>query len=38
MNSVGVLGEEIRLNIWLPIDDEHVMVWGFGFGQREAVS
>jgi nitrite reductase/ring-hydroxylating ferredoxin subunit len=34
MNPVGVLGEEIRLNIWLPIDDEHVMVWGFGQGQR----
>jgi phenylpropionate dioxygenase-like ring-hydroxylating dioxygenase large terminal subunit len=30
MNPVGVLGEEVRLNFWLPIDDEHVMVWGFG--------
>jgi hypothetical protein len=28
MNPVGVLGEEMRLNYWLPIDDEHVMVWG----------
>jgi nitrite reductase/ring-hydroxylating ferredoxin subunit len=34
MNPTGVLGEDIHLNIWLPIDDEHVMVWGFGQNQR----
>jgi phenylpropionate dioxygenase-like ring-hydroxylating dioxygenase large terminal subunit len=28
MTPTGVLGEEIRIRPWVPIDDEHTMVWG----------
>jgi phenylpropionate dioxygenase-like ring-hydroxylating dioxygenase large terminal subunit len=28
MNPTGILGEDIRFHAWVPIDDEHTMVWG----------
>jgi phthalate 4,5-dioxygenase oxygenase subunit len=37
MNAPGVLPLKNVANAWVPLDDEHTMVWGFGPGQQQTL-